>query len=115
MFPHTITIFHHIAEKDKDIYTRKVVSGFYWYGSTGIAPSGKGQESEDSITIISSPENAKTFGKKWNVQKGDRIVKGECPDISSFKDLNGKEVVTVMKVEPNVIGSFVDNVTITGK
>ena len=115
MFPHTITIFHHIAEKDKDIYTREVVSGVYWYGSEGISVSGKGQESADSITIISSPENAKTFGKKWNVQKGDRVVKGNCPDISSFKDLNDKEVVTVMKVEPNVIGSLVDNVTITGQ
>lgn len=115
MFPHTITIFHHIAEKDKDIYTRKVVPGFYWYESTGIVQSGKGQESDDSVTIISSPENAKTFGKKWTVQKGDRVVKGDCPDISSFKDLNGKEAVTVMKVEPNVCGSLVDNVTITGK
>lgn len=115
MFPHTITIFHHAVVDNKDVYTRKVVSGFYWYGHTGIVTSGKGQESDDSITIISSPENAKTFGKKWTVQKDDRIVKGECPDISSFKDLNGKEAVTVMKVEPNVCGSLVDNVTITGK
>lgn len=115
MFPHTITIFHHAVVDNKDVYTRKVVRGFYWYGSTGIVQSGKGQESEDSITIISSPENAKAFGKKWTVQKDDRVVKGDCPDISSFKELNGKEAVTVMKVEPNVCGSLVDNVTITGK
>ncbi|MBP3441702.1 MAG: hypothetical protein J6L62_02760 [Clostridia bacterium] len=115
MFPHTITIFHHAVVDNKDVYTRKVVRGFYWYGSTGIVQSGKGQESEDSIMIISSPENVKTFGKKWTVQKDDRVVKGDCPDISSFKELNGKEAVTVMKVEPNVCGSLVDNVTITGK
>ena len=115
MFPHTITIFNHAVVDNKDVYTRKVVQGVYWYGSAGISQSGKGQESTDSITIISSPENAKTFGEKWTVHTGDRIVKGICPDISLFKELKDKEVITVMKVEPNVCGSFVDNVTITGK
>lgn len=115
MFPHTITIFHHAVVDNKDVYTRKVVPGFYWYGHTGIVQSGKGQESDDSITIISSPENAKTFGEKWTVQKDDRIVKGECPDILSFKELNGKEVITVMSIADNRCNSSVDNITITGK
>lgn len=115
MFPHKITIFHHAEKDGKDVYTRKVVPGFYWYGPTGIVQSGKGQEREDNVTIVSSPENARSYGEKWTVQKGDRVVKGECPDVSSFKELNDKEVITVMKVDPNVCGSLVDNITITGK
>lgn len=115
MFPHTITIFHHATTGGKDVYTRKVVEGVYWYGSTGISRDGKGQEGTDSITVISSPENARTYGSKWTVQKGDRVVKGVCGDISSFKDLKDKEVITVMKVNPDVCGSLVDNITITGK
>ncbi|MBP3446220.1 MAG: hypothetical protein J6K64_02985 [Clostridia bacterium] len=115
MFPHTITIFHHTASGGEDVYTRKVVEGVYWHGSTGISRDGKGQESTDSITVISSPENASTYGRKWSVQKGDKVVKGACGDISSFKELNSKEVITVMSVADNRCNSSVDNITITGK
>ena len=115
MFPHTITIFHHEIKGDNDIYTRYVVRNVYWYGEKGVAESGKGTEATKSITVITSADTAKTYGKSWSVQARDRIVKGVCPEISSFKELDDKEVITVTGVAENIIGSDVDNVTITGK
>lgn len=115
MFPHTITIFHHEIQNGSDVYTRYVVPGVYWYGSTGISESGKGAEAVKDITIVTSPETARTYNKKWRAQAKDRIVKGEHPAISAFKELEGKEVMTVISVTDDVIGSNVDNVTIKGK
>lgn len=114
MFPHIITIFHHNIINGADTYTRQVVYGVYWYGSTGISSGDKGAKSSDNITVITSPENARNHGKTWTVESGDRIVKGVCGDISSFKELNGKDVITVMSVAVNILNSDVDNITITG-
>lgn len=116
MFRDTVTVFHHSIKGDKDIYTRTVVSGVYWYGSAGIAASGKGLEVDNIVTIISSPEKAREYDDTWSVESGDKIVRGVCGDISSFKELNGKDVITVKSCSVNVVGSDdTDNVTITGK
>lgn len=115
MFPHIITIFHHETINGTDSYTRYVVPDVFWYGSTGISADGKGLVTANAVTVITSAQTAHSYKKTWNVQKNDRIVKGECPAIESFKDLNGKEVITVTDVSENIVNSDVDNITITGK
>ncbi len=115
MFPHTITIIHHSIVNSTDVYSRTVLSGFYWYGAAEYGESGKGAEKNRNVTVISSPEMAASYGSEWSVCGGDRIVKGACPAITSYKDLIGKEVITVLSVAENICGSDVDNIQITGK
>ncbi len=115
MFPHTITIYSHSSQNLKDIYTRQVVSGVYWYGSMGMSLANKGVENVSDVKIITSPETTAKYGNLWTVCNGDRIVKGEHGDIASFKDLNGEQIITVTSVAEHICGSEVDNITIGGK
>ena len=115
MFPHTITIYSHLSQNLEDVYTRQVVSGVYWYGSTGISASGKGVDEVSTVKIVASPQTTSEYGKTWDVHNGDRIVKGVHSEISSFKDLSGKQAITVVSVSESICGSPVDNITIGGK
>ena len=115
MFPNTITIYSHSSQNLKDIYTRQVVSGVYWYGSVGMSSANKGVENVSDVKIVTSPETTAEYSKSWTVRNGDRIVKGEHGDIASFKDLNGEQVITVTSVAEHICGSEVDNITIGGK
>lgn len=115
MFPHTITIYSHSSQNLKDIYTRQVVSGVYRYGSVGMSSANKGVENVADVKLITSPETTAEYGKSWTVRSGDRIVMGEHGDITSFKDLNGEQVITVTAVAEHICGSEVDNITIGGK
>lgn len=115
MFPHKITIFSHSSQNLKDIYTRQVVSGVYRYGSVGMSSANKGVENVADVKLVTSPEATAKYGKSWTVRSGDRIVMGEHGDITSFKDLNGEQVITVTSVAEHICGSEVDNITIGGK
>lgn len=115
MFPHTVTFYHHSVEHNTDVYTKTAVSGVYFYGTKTLAASGKGTESVDNMTVITSPETAAGFGSEWNVFKGDRMIKGEGAEITSFKDFNSAEVYTVTGIADNRAGSRVDNIQITVK
>lgn len=114
MFPHSITIYSHSSVNLEDVYTRQVVSGVYWYGSTGITAKNKGIEEAADVKIITSPETTAQYGKSWNVRTGDRILKGTGGEITSFKELNGKQVIAVTSVRESVCGSPVDSITIGG-
>ena len=113
MFPHTITIYRHRVENGADIITRQIVKGVYWYGGTGITPSGKGTTEENSATIITSPETAAQYKNGWDIEPKDRILKGEHPEIKSLKEILA--ALTVLKVDENICGSTVDNITIMAK
>lgn len=113
MFPHTITIYRHSVENGADVITRQIVKGVYWYGGTGITTSGKGTAEDNTATVITSPETANQYGAGWDVKPNDRIMKGEHPDITTLKDIPA--ALTVKKVDDNIIGSAVDNITITAK
>ena len=113
MFPHTITIYRHSISAGRDVITKQVISGFYWYGSQGIAQSGKGAAESDTVTIIASPETTADHGRTWDIKQGDRVVKGEGPDVTTLKDILG--AVTVLRVDENICGSTVDNITIAGR
>ena len=112
MFPHTITIYRYREERGRDVIERQVADGFYWYGSRADKASGKGTTADDSVTIVSSPERAGDYGSAWTVQPLDRIVRGVGADVTSLKEING---ITVLRVDENICGCPVDNITIVGK
>lgn len=112
MFPHTITIYRYKEVKGADVITRQVVDGFYWYGSKASNVSGKGATEDDTATIVSSPERANDYGTAWTVEPRDRVVKGTGAEVTSLKDIDG---ITVLRVEENLCGCPVDNITIAGK
>ena len=113
MFPHTITIYRHSIENGADVYSRQVVKGVYWYGGQGISQNGKGATEETPVTVITSPETANQYGSGWTIEPKDRIMKGDHPDITSFRDIPAAP--NVVGVEDNRCGSTVDNITITAK
>lgn len=112
MFPHTITIYRHSIENNQDVYSKQVIKGFYAVVNKTLSADQKGVESTKPSVIISNPENARKYGVEWTVQGKDRIIIGVGGDITSFNDI--PEAIKVTGIEANVIGSDVDNVTITG-
>ena len=113
MFPHTITIYRHRVENGADVITRQIVKGVYWYGGTGITASGKGTTEDDLATIIASPETTAQYKSGWDIEPKDRILKGEHPEINGLREIPA--ALTVVKVEENICGSTVDNITITAR
>lgn len=113
MFPHTITIYRHRVENGADVITRQIVKGVYWYGGAGITASGKGTTEDNSATIIASPETTGQYKGGWTIEPKDRILKGEHPEITSLREIPAS--LTVLKVDENICGSTVDNITITAK
>lgn len=113
MFPHTITIYRHSIENGADVITRQIVTGVYWYGGTGITASGKGTTEESSAVIIASPETTAQYKSGWTIEPKDRILKGEHPEIKGLKEISA--ALTVAKVDENICGSTVDNITITAR
>ena len=113
MFPHTITIYRHKVENGADIITRQIVKGVYWYGGTGTTSSGKGTTEDNSATIITSPETTAQYKSGWDIEPKDRILKGEGPEINGLREISA--ALTVLKVDDNICGSMVDNITIIAK
>ena len=113
MFPHTITIYRHKVENGADVITRQIVKGVYWYGGTGITSSGKGTTEDNLATIIASPEATAQYKSGWDIEPKDRILKGEHPEINGLREIPA--ALTVLKVEENICGSTVDNITITAR
>ena len=111
MFPHDITIYRHSVVDGTDVISRQVVTGVYLYGSVGVDASGKGAASSDTVTVITSQETTAAYGSTWTVQPKDIIVEGVGPEVTRLKDIDG---YTVLRVEKNVCGSVVDNITIVG-
>ena len=112
MFPHTITIYRHEIIDGEDTVSLQIVTGVYIFGGAGIAASGNGTVKSNAVTIITSPETTAGFGTKWTVQPDDRIVEGEGEQKTRLKDIHGW---TVRRVDKNICGSCVDNITITGE
>lgn len=113
MFPHTVTIYRHSIENGADKIARQIINGVYWYGGAGITSSGKGTTEDDSATIIASPDTTAQYKGGWDIKPKDRILKGEGPEISSLKEIPA--ALTVLKIDENICGSTVDNITITAR
>ena len=112
MFPHTITIFHHSVVNGADVYSRTEIPGWYWVHTAANTGAGKGTERSDTYKVVASQLTTANYGVTWDVNVGDRVVKGSAPDITSWKDL--KEFMVVKAIEENICGSGVDNVTLIG-
>ncbi|MCI8851372.1 MAG: hypothetical protein HFE82_07555 [Erysipelotrichaceae bacterium] len=109
-FLDTVTIFH----AENDAYTRKVINGCYWYGSTGIALKDNGIIRDDSINIFFPCDVVDS--NELVISKGDRIVKGDVPMIKSVNELSKYEQkITVLSVNENCVGSPLDNLLVSGK
>lgn len=109
-FLDTVTIFH----KDNDAYQRKVVSGCYWYGNTGIVAKDNGIVRDDSISVFFPCAVVKEH--ELLIRKGDRIVKGDVPMITSVNELSKYEhKITVLSVNENHVDSPLDNLLVSGK
>lgn len=113
MFPHTITIYHYEEIAGADKITRQVVEGVYWYGGIGSASNGKGATEEDTATIVTSPERAQDYGSAWTIYRRDRVIKGVGAEVKSLKEIPAG--ITVLRIDENICGSAVDNITITGR
>lgn len=110
-FLDTVTIFH----KGKDnTYKRKIIVGCYWYGDTRISNSGHGIVRDDAVSVF-FPKSV-VDENDLNIYKGDRIVKGEVPEITSVNELaKYDDKITVLTVQENNVGSRLDNLFVTGK
>lgn len=119
--PHTITIYNYYNNE----YVKHVLHDVYWYGTDSINISGKGVVESNSINIIiDGKENLGKYLPKEEYQ-GDidtytldtdiRIVLGEGPNITSVNDLENYKQMTVFSFDINIVGSFLDNILITGK
>ena len=119
--PHTITIYN----KFNDKYIKNILKNVYWYGSDSINVSGKGIVDGGNINIIIDNDNLKNYvsenlydGKNntYTIQKGARIVLGECIDIVSLNDIPKTfKQVTIFGINENIVGSNVDNILIIAK
>lgn len=113
MYPHTITVYSHYIEDNEDKYKRTVLQGVYYHYSDGLSLSGNGVVKKCSLTIEIAKKYADTFGKEWIVKGNDRLVLKNGNDISSYSEL--KDCFVVQDVAVNVMGSPLDNITITAK
>lgn len=106
-----VTIYH----KNKDnTYSCTVVDGCYWYGDTRISNSGHGIVRDDAISIFFPKDVIDKNSLK--IYKNDRIVKGETDEITSVNELiKHDDVITVLTVQENKVGSKLDNILVTGK
>ena len=119
--PHTITIYNEYNEK----YLKTIIKGVYWYGTDSINISGKGIVEAGAINIIIDGDNLLKYipereykGNKdtFTIQRENRIILGEGPDINSVNDIPSNfKVMTVFGIDENLVGSSIDNILITGK
>lgn len=117
MFPHTITIF---GKQNADkTYPRTVIKGVLWYGSETFIISGKSIQNSDSINVIIPKVALKenNIPIDFKIEKGNRIVKGEVPNIqNSITELNSYEnIIIVSSIDDNDFGSEIDSIVIGGK
>ena len=119
--PHTITIYNEY----KGEYLKSILHNIYWYGTDSINISGKGIVEAGAINIIIDGDNLLKYvtereykGDKntFTIQRENRIILGEGPDIVSVDDIpNNFKIMTVFGIDENLVGSSIDNILITGK
>lgn len=119
--PHTITIYN----KYNDKYYKKTLDNVYWYGTDSINLSGKSIVESGNVNVIIDGENLKDYAteneyvggtNKYTIQKGNRILLGKGPDITSLNEIpESFKQMTVFGVDENLVGSNIDSILIVGK
>ena len=82
MFPHDITIYHLNIIDGQDVYDKTHIQGVYWQGSISTSYASKGNDKTNAVTIITSPQNARTYQSAWTVAVGDKIIQGNGKSIA---------------------------------
>lgn len=96
MFPHTVTIFNVIKDKENITYHRNVVSDVFYHVNKIISQDGKGEEYRYAYDVIFSKKaltkwvNKQDFvGNKdtYTLRENDIIVLSEFKEINDIKEL----------------------------
>lgn len=106
MFPHSITIY--TLDDEGESYSCETVKGVYWYGNNSLGNTEKGKEKGNSITIV-MPLNKQPS----TLKNGSIVVKGIHEAITSIKDLESVESVTVSSIAVHDVGSNIDNIVVS--
>lgn len=112
MYPDTMTVYRHSIAGNADEYSRRVIRGVYWVETDGVDKEGKGFTKTREVTVTTSQKLTASYGKEWDIQGQDRIIKGEGGFINSFKDIPDAFAVTA--VSKYRCGGKVDNIVIKG-
>lgn len=107
MFPHTCTIYHKHGD---DEYKRQVLEGVFWYGPQLLKLSGKGVEATTNTTVVIP----KVLADTAEIAEGDYAVNGAGPEITSMRELEQYETITISSISTNYCGRPNDNKVITG-
>ena len=119
MFPHSITIFNIINEKDKIIYNRKVVNAVFYYKKKLISQEGKGDKYTYAYHVIFSNEALKNYLEKdsykllndkidnYTLKENDIVVLGECDAIEDLLELqkSNKDYFLIRSIGDNRYGN----------
>ena len=97
MFPHTVTIFNIIKEKDNNItYHREIISDVFYYIKKIISQEGKGEKYTYAYDVIFwnkalskwvSKENYQGLENTYTLKDNDIIVLGEYKEIEDITEL----------------------------
>lgn len=125
MFPHTVTVFNVIKEKDKVTYHRQVVSDVFWHVQKIISQEGKGEKYTSAYDVIFSHDALKKYvsrnnfkGKEntYTLRENDIIVLGEYKPIDDLLELqkSNVEYLLIKTVSENLYGDEeLQNVEVT--
>ena len=115
MWPHNITIIHREYSKklEKDIFTKQIINGVYWYGNTAMIFNNLTLEQSKDINIIIPKKNVID---DLIVKEKDFIILGIIEeDITSLDDLKiYVNKITVKSIIKNDISCSLDNYVILG-
>ena len=115
MFPHTITIFNVIKDKDNVIYHRNVVSDVFYHVNKIISPEGKGEKYTYAYDVIFSSialnkwVNKQDFEAKeytYTLRENDIVVLGEYKEIKDLIELqkSNTDYFLIKTVSENLYG-----------
>lgn len=116
MFPHTVTVFNVIKEKDKVTYHRQIVSDVFYHIQKIISQEGKGEKYTYAYDIIFSSEALKKYVSKndfkaikdtYTLRENDIIVLGEHKSINDLVELQKSNIdyFLIKTVSENLYGN----------
>lgn len=101
MFPHTITIFNIVKDREKLIYHRNVISHVFYHINKIISQEGKGEKYTYAYDVIFSKGALQSWVSKqdfigekstYTLRENDIIVLGEFEKINDLKELQKSNV-----------------------
>lgn len=125
MFPHTVTVFNVIREKDKIIYHRQVVFDVFCHVQKIISQESKGEKYTSAYDVIFSNQSLKKYVSKndfkaikdiYTLRENDIVVLGEYKSINDLLELQKSNVdyFLIKTVSENLYGDDeLQNVEVT--